>query len=181
MMLSILQKKTEFGYRPWYRDHKSIADVATAAGVPTVAQEHLAEARRFLLEHNEFDLEHSELASLIRSHVRQSLLAEAIALGEGLLTPRRLQKTLTASERRVCRALAEAYEQAGRDADALFLYTKLSRYRDASEGIRRKVQRLKARCVSERKRIQATGPQVRLLGDHLARRPLPCQERKDAT
>ena len=169
MMLSILQKKMEFGHRPRYRDHKAIADVATAAGVSTVAQEHLAAARGFHLEHN-------ELASLIRAHVRQSLLAEAIALGERLLTPEHLQKTLTASEKSACRALAEAYEQAGRDADALWLYTKLSRYRDASESVKRKVQRLKARCVSGHERVQAARPQVRLPADLLAPGGTPSQD-----
>lgn len=138
LAVSFLEKRREFGRDPDFRDFKRLADLAIAAQDAESSLTYLELARAAM---RAWSL--PERSSLIRAYASAGLYDLAVAVGEEYVTPELLTRTLGDEPKRVCRALAEAYERIGRYDAALAIYSKLSRYKDASATLKKKADALK--------------------------------------
>jgi len=141
--ISFLEKRCEFGHQPSSKDLKAIGDLAVKAGQMALAADYLRRARAHWLSP-------SEASALMRSFASAGLDSEAIAIGLEALPDGFLERTLKDPEKRLARALGEAYKQAGMIGEALAIYKKLARYRDASASLKKKVDKLSELTRSQR-------------------------------
>lgn len=135
--ISFLEKRIEFGHDPAPWELKAIGDLAIKAGQMSLAAEYLRRARTRWLSG-------TEVSALMRSFAKAGLQPEAEALGIQALPADFIGKTLKDSEKPIVRALAEMYEKSERIPEALALYKKLARYKDASATLKKKVDKLAA-------------------------------------
>lgn len=135
LSISFLEKRTEFGHQPSSRDLKAIGDLAVKSGQLSLAAGYLRRARSHWLSS-------SEASALMRSFASAGLEDEAVAIGLEALPDNFLDRTLKDPEKRLARALAEIYEKSARIPEALAIYRKLARYKDATASLKKKVDKL---------------------------------------
>lgn len=135
LSISFLEKRMEFGHEPAPWEFRAIGNLAIKAGQMSLAADYLRRARTQWLSG-------SEVSALMRSFAKAGLQSDAEELAIQSLPADFLGKTLKDSEKPIVRALAEIYEKSERIPEALVLYKKLARYKDASATLKKKVDKL---------------------------------------